>query len=99
MKTLFILSLIFTSGIAMAQQNVPDGCPTDDAQLIAAVDNGQKIACTIDYFTGGHGGQWKTTPDNPNAMDTIAEACLDSQKSCNNNINCVESAYYNCVAQ
>ena len=101
-KLLFIFGLLFSSGISLAnaQQDVPDGCPVDDAQLLAAVANGQKIACTIDYYTGGHGGRWVTVPDQPNAMPTIAEACIHAvETGCNHNPNCVESAYFHCIAQ
>ncbi len=97
-KWIFILLLL--PGAFSYADDVPAGCPTDDASLQAAVDNGQKIACTIDFFTGGHGGQWVTRPTEPNAKDTIADACIDAQQTgCANNIYCMESPYFNCVAQ
>ncbi len=99
MKPLFIFMLLFSIEMVHADE-APAGCPTDDANLQAAVNNGQKIACTIDFFTGGHGGQWVTKPTEPNAKDTIAEACIDAQQTgCENNIYCMESPYFNCVAQ
>ncbi len=99
MKLLVLFSLFVFTNITFAA-DVPDGCPTDDVDLQAAVESGRKISCQITYFTGGRGGQWVDRPVTPNAKETIELACMDAQdEACPGLAMCYESAYYKCVAQ
>ncbi len=98
MKTTLLLLILFFSLLVLASE-VPDGCPTEDANLNAAVANGQKIACQISYFVG-HGAQMVQRPITPNAKYSIELACIDAQEeACPGIVACYESPYYKCVAQ
>lgn len=79
---------------------IPDGCPVDDTTLLAAVANGQQIACQIEYFTGGKGTHLTKGPRYPNAKPSIELACIDAQdQECPGKAECYESPYYTCFVQ
>lgn len=91
-----IFAFIFSS--SLFADEVPAGCPTDDPQLQDAVANGQQIACQIEYYTGGHGGQWVKRPISPNAKPTIELACIDAQnEACPGLPMCYDSSYFDCA--
>lgn len=97
MKTFCLFAILSFSTFTLAQQ-IPDGCPTDDPALNAAVNNGQMISCQID-FPNGRGGQWQRRPIHPVPRETIELACLAAQDACAGITMCLASDYITCRAQ
>lgn len=94
-----LLSFLLINSFAFSQE-APPGCPTNDVNLISAVNSGRRIFCQIEYFTGGKGGRWVKRPIYPNPQLSIELACTDAQaQACPGIALCYESPYFECNAE